>query len=336
MTTLSEYFQPTASWNRPVHEANRQAIPPGAACCFLVPNTANRVVIEMWGQGGGGGGGCCCMWGIVGGQGGTYSSKVFSGTQSPASTGQCMSFCGCACACDCMSPGIGQPGQFSKLTNCTTSAPADIGGWVGCSAGGASGCMLCLSAQSWVCSNFGINCNPQNDTSCISQSIGADKYLNITTMSTAQNSTCNGGSVVCCAGSSCYCASQLCSSTCVGAQHTTAPLQSVVPQTALGLDGVFAKQVCSCFDQVRTGACGWTKGTILGYNSTWNHCDHGVGGAAWGGGAQQKNNFSMGNFSYCGWAGNFPGGGGKSSAVCGGGCCLGSIGGGGLILISWG
>lgn len=322
-------------WNRPTHEANRFAIMPGGTGSVCVPSTATRVVVEMWGQGGGGAGGCCCMWGCVGGQGGSYAYRVFSGATSPRTLGRCMLFCGCVCTCDCMSyDQSGHPGQCSWLRNCNTAAAAPAGSWYGVVYGGTPGYTYC-TATSWVCSGCNPDINPQYDTGCMTSSAAIPQYFSICNMSTAQNGACNGGSCLCCAGSSCYCAANLCSVTYAGTQHTTAEACVYVGSTTTGLDRVFEPVACNCFDSYRLGACGWSKVQNLGYSGTWNYCDIGVGGASYAGGAQEKRNFSLGSFAYCGFAGNFPGGGGKSSAVCDGGCCWGSIGGGGLILISW-
>jgi hypothetical protein len=333
---LSAFFQGNPKWNRPTHEANRFAIMPGQAGCQCIPQTSTRVVIEMWGQGGGGGAACCCMWGMVGGQGGAYASRVFTGATAPVCIGQCISFCGCVCTCDCMSPETtGHAGQFAKLQNCNTTGAGGVGAWLGCAGGGAAGVTCCKSAESWVC--CGISCNTKYDTGCIQFPAAVSSgFWAISNMSTAQNSACTGGSLLCCVGSSCYCAATLCSATTGGTQHTTAEATTslVLSPMSTSLNDIFAPVACSCFDVYRLGACGWTKGINLGY-STWNHCDIGVGGASYAGGAQEKRNFSQGNFGYCGFAGNFPGGGGKSAGACGGGCCCGSIGGGGLIIISW-
>lgn len=345
MSTLSDFFLGSPSWNRPTHEANRLAIVGGTSSSVTVPNTSTRVVIEMWGQGGGGSPGVCCNNGCTGGQGGTYGSKVFELTQSPLSRGQPMLFCGCACACDCRAVGssngsgfaeCGHPGQFTRLTNCTTTGSAPVASWIGCATGGAAGQAFTTNNLSWTCAASGcVGFNTNSDTGCISLSGSRPTTLAITNMSTAQNSACTGGSSACCAGSACYTAATLTSNTCVGTQHSVVDIAVPTPPIS-GIDGVFTPVNCACFDNYRLGACGWSKvSPLLGYNVTWNHCDIGVGGASWGGGAQQKQNGSIGNLAACGFAGNFPGGGGKSSGACGGGCCVGSIGGAGLILISW-
>ena len=343
MATLRDLFIGNPSWNRPTPGANRCVILAGSACCICVPDTATRVVVEMWGQGGGGAPGRCCSWSCTGGQGGSYASKVWEGSSAPVTTGQPMRFCGCVCACDCMTfcSMCGHNGQFSRLTNCNTLGGAGIGSWVGCVAGGCGG-QCRQDATSYVCSGCGVNYNTGYDTDCISAASPLPEYYSISNcMSTAQNGSCNGGSMSCCAGSACYCATQYCSSTCAGFAHRS---NEVCVDTSLSagsslyktIDQIFEARTCTCFDVYKLGACGWSKGTpLIGYNGTWNFCDWGVGGAAYAGGRQQKNNFSMGNFSYCGWAGNLPGGGGKSSAACGGGCCCGTIGGPGLILVSW-
>jgi len=121
---LSKVFVGMPRWNRPTHEVNRVAILAGDAKCICVPSTATRVVVEMWGQGGGGSPSACCTTGIYGGQGGSYSSKVFAGLCSPATMGTCILFCGCVCTCDCMAVGVlatavcGHCGQYSWLKNC--------------------------------------------------------------------------------------------------------------------------------------------------------------------------------------------------------------------------
>lgn len=340
MSTLSDLFIGNPKWNRPEPGANRCVILAARSCCIAVPQTATRVVIEMWGQGGGGVPGRCCSWSCTGGQGGSYAAKVWEGSIAPINTGQCMMFCGCVCACDCMTfcSMQGHPGQFSRITNCNISGGTGIGGWIGCASGGIGGQRRQI-AESYVCSGCNENYNRGYDIQCVG--VGAseipDAYA-ITCMSTAQNSACTGGSQLCCALASCYCAIPYCSFTNAGHPHCrneTCIIAAASTSGFLEFDQIFSKVNCTCFDNYRLGACGWSKGTSLGYNNTWNHCDWGVGGAAYAGGCQQKRNFSMGNFAYCGFPGNFPGGGGKSSASCGGPCCCGSIGGAGVILVSW-
>lgn len=339
MANLSDLFIGDPKWRRPTPGANRCVVLAGTSCCICVPNTATRVVVEMWGQGGNGGGGRCCTWGATGGQGGSYASKVWEGTSAPATTGQCMLFCGCVCACDCkVSIGNGSAGQFSRLTNCNASGGAGIGGWIGCVNGGAGGCQCCAGAASWPC--CACKYNPGYDIQCVSATTTVlPDYYQIACMSTAQSTACDGGSQLCCAGASCYCATNYCSFTCTGHPHCRNEVCTVAAGggEAFTFDQIFVKVSCACFDNYRLGACGWSKAgnPTLGGCTIWNYCDIGVGGAAYAGGCQQKNNFSMGNYAYCGFAGNFPGGGGKTSAACGGGCCCGSIGGAGLILVSW-
>lgn len=342
MATLSNLFLGAPSWNRPTHEANRFSITAGQARCVCIPSTSSRVVVEMWGQGGGGSPGRCCSWGCVGGQGGMYAYKVWSGAISPAGVGTCFSFCGCACACDCRPccSMQGHPGQFARLTNCNSTGGTGVGSWVGCVCGGTRGTQAQL-ATSWICANCLCGWNQCYDTGCVmAPPTGRPEYYALSGMSTAQNSACSGGSCSCCVGASCYCAENLCSATCTtldGNKHTICPLQTATASiTYCGFDVLFPVINCNCFDVTRQGACGWTKTTpILTSCTTWNYCDIGVGGASFGGGAQQKNNFAMGSHAYCGHAGYFPGGGGKASGACGGPCCLGTIGGGALILISW-
>lgn len=340
MTTITDLFIGNPKWNRPTPGANRCVIEAGCHGCICVPSNATRVVVEMWGQGGGGPSAFCCTWGRTGGQGGSYGAKVWKGNEAPAATGCCISFCGCVCACDCRAPcnqTCGHPGQFSRLTNCATGNPT-VCSWIGCVNGGAGGCSLC-SAASWVCCGETYDCNRKYDTCCIkTTSTSLPEYYSICCMSTAQSGSCTGGSRECCDGASCYCAANYCSATCAGDPHcysNEAVICSSSSAGACGFDGVFEPVDCSCFDVYRLGACGFTVNSNLGYNGSWNYCHIGNGGAAYGGGAQQLRNFSNGNFAYCGYAGNFPGGGGKSSGACGGGVCCGSIGGGGVILVSW-
>lgn len=342
MSNLANLFLGNPQWNRPTHGANRCVILAGRDCCICVPSTATRVVVEMWGQGGGGAPGRCCSWSCTGGQGGAYAAKVWTGAQAPASTGTCMSFCGCVCACDCQTfcSMSGHPGQFSRLRNCNLIGGTGIGNWLGCSSGGAGG--VCRQdGTSYVCINCAQAYNVERDTNCIRPASNRvlPEFYAICGMSTAQSSACNGGSQLCCAGASCYCAGNLCSFTCTGTQHIFNELTVCVGAAAVacGFDGVFPRVNCTCFDTYRLGACGWSIGNrnTASFQGSWNFCDWGVGGAAYAGGAEQKRNFSLGNFAYCGFAGNFPGGGGKSSGSCGGGCCCGSIGGAGLILVSW-
>ena len=338
MATLSDFFTGNPKWNRPTHGSNRCVILAGRDCCICVPSTATRVVVEMWGQGGGGAGAQCCTWGSTGGQGGSYASKVWEAAESPASRGQCMLFCGCVCACDCRTPtGNGHPGQFSRLRNCNTTGGAPVSEWIGCANGGCGGCQCCAGAASWPCCSC--KYNPQYDIQCIIAREKPPEFYQISCMSTAQSSACGGGSQLCCAGASCYCATGLCSFTCTGFQHrfNETCITTSTSDCFFSFDRIFPKINCTCFDNYRLGACGWTKsGTpYLTSCTIWNYCDIGVGGASYAGGCQQKQNFSMGNWASCGFAGNFPGGGGKSSGSCGGGCCCGSIGGAGLILVSW-
>lgn len=352
MASLKNLFFGNPVWQRPTHEANRLAITAGQAKCQCIPSTSTRVVVEMWGQGGGGSPGRCTSWGCVGGQGGAYAYKVWSGSISPASVGTNFTFCGCVCACDCRTccSMLGHCGRFARLCNCNSTGGTGVGSWLGCACGGTGGQQGFCANVSWVCHPCGCGWNQCYDTGCISFCKGgSEMYYQITNMSTAQNSTCLGGSCSCCVGASCYCAENLCSATCTttnGFKHTTDSLLVGTPTVcaARDLDDIFPIISCTCFDMYRQGACGWTKtrpylftqaNDNARFCGTWNYCDIGVGGASYGGGAQQKLNGSMGNYAYCGHAGNFPGGGGKSSGACGGPCCLGSIGGGGLILISW-
>jgi len=342
MSTLTDLFIGDPKWRRPTPGANRCVILAGTSCCICVPSNATRVVVEMWGQGGGGAGAACCSWGCSGGQGGSYGAKVWEGSQAPASTNCCIMFCGCVCACDCRAPGCtgqscGHPGQFSRLTSCSTGNPT-VGGWIGCVNGGAGGCRGGIGT-SWPC--CGCKCNPGYDIQCIG--VGATNLpeaYQIAFMSTAQSSACDGGSQSCCAGASCYCATGYCSATCTGFQHRfneTCIVPSANSSALFSFDQIFPKINCSCFDNYRLGACGWSKAgnPYLTSCTIWNWCDIGVGGAAYAGGCQQKQNFSMGSWASCGFAGNFPGGGGKSAGACGGPCCCGSIGGAGVILVSW-
>lgn len=337
--SLSSLFVGNPAWNRPTHgTAGRCVILPGSACCVCVPSTATRAVIEMWGQGGGGAGACCCQWGSSGGQGGSYAYKVWDATCAPC-TFAGFSFCGCVCACDCMAPNCcGHLGQFSRLTMCNALS------WVGCVNGGAGGCGCC-NAASWPCFGCTNGCNTGFDICCIRAvaSITPEFYHIPCCMSNAQNGTCNGGSVNCCASSSCYCATNLCSATSAGQQHIFNEINPCFPTGVAAsratFNEIFQSVSCVCFDVYRLGACGWSKSGACDNGITscgiWNFCWIGVGGAAYAGGNQEHRNFSVGNYAYCGYAGNFPGGGGKSAGACGGGFCNGSIGGGGLILISW-
>lgn len=342
MATLEQLFIGNPVWNRPTHgSTGRCVVLGGSSCCICVPSTATRVVVEMWGQGGGGSAARCCSWGCTGGQGGSYAYKVWEGSSAPASTGQCMLFCGCVCACDCKSlcSQNGHPGQFARLCNCNSSVAAPIGSWVGCVNGGAGGQRGQLS-NSWVCFNCGCDFNRGYNICCIkSPGAAVPEYYSICCLSTAQNSACDGGSMSCCAGSACYCATGLCSATCTGTKHiytTSTGVRTSSASSQLTFDEIFVPVNCTCFDSYRRGACGWTCASAsLGYNSTWNYCDVGVGGASYAGGMQENRSFNNGNFAYCGYAGNLPGGGGRSSGACGGPCCCGSIGGQGLILVSW-
>jgi hypothetical protein len=337
MANLSDLFIGDPNWRRPTHGANRCVVLAGTSCCICVPSTATRVVIEMWGQGGGGAGAQQCTWGWTGGQGGSYGSKVWEGDDAPAATSCCITFCGCVCACDCRVPiGNGHPGQFSRLTSCSTGNPT-VGGWIGCVNGGVGGQVQFLNF-SWPCCSC--KCNPGYDIQCVGTgATGLPDAYHIACMSTAQNSACSGGSMVCCVASACYCATGLCSATCAGFQHRVNEVCVVgaAGSDKLTFDQIFPKVNCACFDNYRLGACGWSKAGTPYFTSCtiWNWCDIGVGGAAYAGGCQEKRNFSLGSWAYCGFAGNLPGGGGKSSGACGGGCCSGSIGGPGLILVSW-
>lgn len=318
----------SGTWARPVHEtANRCHVLPGGSCCICVPQTASRVVVEMWGQGGGGGGSCCCMWPSSGGQGGSYAYKVWSGGISPQALGTHFSFCACVCTCDCRSyDAYGSPGQFSRLCMCNSS------NWIGCVNGGAGGCTQCIGAGFWPTCNC--QCNAQYDL-CLLANPG--QTVTVQTGYFGTNSHCAetgasclcGGSFICVPNTSCvpigFCV------------NTSDPTLSASTVTT-SLDTIFAPVVCSCWDFYRLGACGFSRSGCLNANANGTNQESyriGIGGAAYAGGKQQHITFNNNNNTWCGFSGNFPGGGGRGSAACSGGCCYGSHGGGGLILISW-
>jgi len=349
---LSKVFVGMPRWNRPTHEVNRVAILAGDAKCICVPSTATRVVVEMWGQGGGGSPSACCTTGIYGGQGGSYSSKVFAGLCSPATMGTCILFCGCVCTCDCMAVGVlatavcGHCGQYSWLKNCNQTGI--ISNWIGCTTGGLGGVPLCAGGN-WVDTSLnstychcisnnycGLPFNSQYNTLCLDID---KKTLYALSMSTAGNATNTGGS---CAQASCFDAATLTANTVNNpSSFCTNELIMNIHQNNNSLNNIFKCICCNCFDNYRLGACGFTDfndATPLSRAGIWT-CNRfstfGIGGASYAGGSQQHGSQSDGNYAFQGWGGNFPGGGGRSSGACGGGCCCGSIGGAGLIIISW-
>jgi len=350
---LSKVFVGMPRWNRPTHEANRDAILAGQSKCICIPNTATRVVVEMWGQGGGGSPAACCTWGIYGGQGGSYSNKVFAGVNSPVGMGTCLFFCGCVCTCDCASVGVldatarcGHCGHFSWLRNCNTVGA--MASWYGCTTGGLGGVPLCaggnwidtsLNSSYCLCvsNNYcGLPFNSQYNTLCLDID---KKTLYALSMSTAGNATNTGGS---CAQASCFDAATLTANTVNNpSSFCTNELIMNIHQNNNSLNNIFKCICCNCFDNYRLGACGFTDfndATPLSRAGIWT-CNRfstfGIGGASYAGGSQQHGSQSDGNYAFQGWGGNFPGGGGRSSGACGGGCCCGSIGGAGLIIISW-
>jgi hypothetical protein len=346
---LSKVLVGMPRWNRPTHEANRDAILAGQAKCICVPSTATRVVVEMWGQGGGGASASCCTWGIYGGQGGSYSNKVFTGVNSPAGMGTCIFFCGCVCTCDCAAlcalgtNYCGHCGQFSWLKNCNQTGV--VANWYGCTTGGIGGVPLCASAINWIdvygnnpSTVCGLPYKSEYNTLCID--IYKKPVFALTNMSNANSSSYASGSMLCCGGASCFCAATLTSFTCIGTFNTN-ELTLNVHQKINTLNDIFKSVNCNCFDNYRLGACGFTDfndASPLSRAGIWT-CNRfsifGIGGASYAGGAQQHGSQSDGNYAFQGWGGNFPGGGGRSSGACGGGACAGSIGGAGLIIISW-
>jgi len=355
---LSKVLVGMPRWNRPTHEANRDAILAGNVKCICIPNTATRVVVEMWGQGGGGASASCCTWGIYGGQGGSYSNKVFTGVNSPAGMGTCILFCGCVCTCDCANVGVldatarcGHCGHFSWLRNCNTVGTMAC--WYGCTTGGVGGVPLC-TAGPWVdmcCSNMSfcynvssnyctLKFNSEYNTLCLD--INKKSLFALTNMSTSNSSSYLGGSQSCCAGASCFCAATLTSANCINPNtFNTNELTLQIHQNNNSLNNIFKCICCNCFDIYRLGACGFTDlndMTPLAKAGVWT-CNRfsmfGVGGASYAGGAQQHYSLNDGGYIYQGASGNFPGGGGRSSGTNGGAACQGSIGGAGLIIISW-
>jgi len=354
---LSNVFVGMPRWNRPTHEANRAAILAGTAKCICVPSTATRVVVEMWGQGGGGSPGNCQTNGIYGGQGGSYSNKVFTDVNSPACMGTCILFCGCVCTCDCMAipvagvPTCGHCGQFSWLRNCNTVGA--MANWYGCTTGGVGGVPLCSHTVFWhealnKCSlhfcmygnniTCGLPFNSEYNTLCLD--INKKTLFALQNMSISNSANLSGGS---CVGSSCFCADTLTSASVTGTgTFNTNELTLAIHQNNNSLNNIFKCLYCSCFDNYRLGACGFTDlndATPLAKAGIWT-CDIsamiGVGGASYAGGSQQHCSNQVSNMAYMGMGGYFPGGGGRSSATYGVGyLCNGSIGGAGLIIISW-
>jgi len=351
---LSKVFVGMPRWNRPTHEANRDTILAGQDKCICVPSTATRVVVEMWGQGGGGAGANCCQWGIYGGQGGSYSNKVFTGVNSPAGMGTCISFCGCVCTCDCMtispvgSATCGHCGQFSRLRNCNTVGA--MASWIGCTTGGIGGVPLCDAANAWIDNYCRSNSycqynirlcslpfNSEYNTLCLDIN---KKSMFSLHMSLSASATSLGGSQLCCGAASCFCAATLTSATGQGSFNTNELILSI-HQNNNALNNIFKCACCACFDNYRLGACGFTDLTDMsplakaGIFTCNRFAMIGVGGASYAGGAQQHYSLNDGGYIYQGAGGYFPGGGGKGSSTCGAVFCNGSIGGAGLIIISW-
>lgn len=321
------------NWERPVHEtANRCFILPGATCCICVPQTASRVVVEMWGQGGGGGGSCCCQWPSSGGQGGSYAYKVWSGAISPQTLGTNFSFCGCVCTCDCKSyDACGSPGQFSRLCMCNSS------NWIGCVTGGTGGCSYCTTFSWYCCSGY--SCRPAYDMCGL---VSPTTTVNVQTRFFGTHAGVSQMGVSCICDASFIC---LGASACVPIGWCMNTSDQSLPSTSSSfctINELFPIQSCSCWDIYRLGACGFSVDVnsncslISGYTSLRGANRRiGFGGAAYAGGRMQPCTCNPETDTWCGFGGNFPGGGGRGSAACGGGCCMGSYGGGGLILISW-
>jgi len=353
---LSNVFVGMPRWNRPTHEANRDAILAGTAKCICVPSTATRVVVEMWGQGGGGAPAACCTTGIYGGQGGSYSNKVFTGAISPSSMGTCMLFCGCVCTCDCMTMAAGgvaicgHNGQFAWLRNCNTVGA--MAGWYGCTTGGLGGVPYC--EDGWFnrfC--YVIYCQPairfgslptNSEYNVLCLDIDKKTKYGIFSMSLAGNSSILGGSQLCCAAASCFCATTLQSVTNNGFQiFSNSELQATIHQNNNSLNTIFRCTFCTCFDNYKLGACGFTDfnevpNNFVGIIAGDRYSMIGVGGASYAGGHQQYLHSAAWGVpsKYQGYAGFFPGGGGKSSSACvTTDLICGSIGGAGLIIISW-
>jgi len=352
---LSNVFVGMPRWNRPTHEIYRDAILAGTSKCICVPSGATRVVVEMWGQGGGGAPAACCTTGIYGGQGGSYSNKVFTGAISPSGMGTCMLFCGCVCACDCMTLAVagvavcGHCGQFAWLRNCNTVGA--MAGWYGATTGGLGGVPLCEDgwAHNRCCATlycqpstrFGsLPSNSEYNVLCLD--IDKKTKYGICNMSWSMACTALGGSQLCCACASCFCAATLTSANFDQIPFSTNELVAPIHQNSNSLNTIFRCICCACFDTYRLGACGFTDFNDISplQKAGIYACDKyslvGAGGASYAGGFLQFARMETAFAKYQGYAGFFPGGGGKSSSACiTTDLVCGSIGGAGLIIISW-
>lgn len=286
------------AWCRPTHRTTCCLfVSGGQACCICIPQTATCFVVEMWGQGGGGAAMCCCMWSCVGGQGGDYGWFVCT----TSNTNHIL--CICVCQCACCTPGVtGSPGQFARVSNCTTSLNY-------CVLGGLGGCAIC----NWGIGTTCCTCNGAYNVCRISNPVVAQStppvFLNF-----------------CCSNPN-------------GTTPNAAIYTQTTTVAAAGIDNIFVPVSCGCFAFYRRGACGWSDPQAFPwFTSPFSGCMfHGVGGASYAGADQQwwTSNGTLTTPTYCGNNGHFPGGGGKSAGGCAGGCCLGSGGGDGLVLISW-
>lgn len=287
----------------------------GSWCCMCLPSSATTWTMESWGQGGGGPGNCCCMWGCQGGAGSDYAYSDWSSWS--CSTAQM--WCNCTCMCFCCSPGNGaQPGQFSRMNNCTAS-------WFGCVGGGTQG---------YGCCNYG----------------GTTSYLGDINKEQNPYATSGGGgsssgtatNITGLVNIDCDCWHSNC--TAQGNPYTNWGSQSsgggggggsnsdgYYPPTAVNCtSGMF---VNSCYNNTKfcvRGSCGWSNGSTCDVN-----CVLGAGGSSYGGGFVQCKCSQPGNWAYTGCPGKAPGGGASSSGACGGGCCCGGVGAVGAILMSW-
>ena len=158
-----------------------------SACCFCIPDQAQKVLIRMWGQGGGGSGANCCAWGYRGGQGGHYGMKLLD-----VSSRSNFFYCGCVCAdadnkCCCAAPN----GGFAWLRDCCYPGNTGFGYEYFCTQGGCCGCMCCHFCSS--------SCSNQQFYYCGTSGTSGGDWSQDTTPSTTHGGGSGGGAELDCA-----------------------------------------------------------------------------------------------------------------------------------------
>jgi hypothetical protein len=295
-------------YRRPIHQENH-AFAAGTNCTAVVPASATKLVMEIWGAGGTGQS-WCCMHGGYGGQGGSYGANVLD-ISSWGTTNVCLCggpHSGTQC-CYCKGPN----GNYSYI--CSANSIDGYTNW--CASGGEGGWNYCCC---------------QNSNRCVSNFWAGDWSPIMTGHGKDESSGCSawneypiaGATTQCCSGNipSCHMFT--------GEKHASGWVRDVFCHggSTCG-DG-------SCqpnFDLYVCGMCGWSEGSLAcNYMHKCCMMYHGNGGASYAGGT-----YSLVNSFCCGCApafANFPGGGGQNRKGGASGCHA-AAGGAGLVLLSW-